>query len=197
VVENFKKLRVLNVSNNNISIFPDWIGTLTSLEELYFDADFFTKRILKLDVLPAAISQLQNLRILSLRDQVIHGLPDAFCTLKKLRQLDMRNNALEVLPDNFGDLSSLDSLDLKVNLLTKLPASFAQLKQLSCLDISLNETLNVDEVFLKLAQLNSLIYLDVSYTNFNDGQLNNLKASLPQTKIIAKTLDDLKFQPGK
>ncbi|XP_012161270.1 leucine-rich repeat-containing protein 59 [Ceratitis capitata] len=109
-IASFKRVTVLDLSSNCISLLSKNFVTLT--------------RLVKLD----------------LSKNQIRFLPDDFGLLRNLRHLDLYDNKLEHLPMSFADLASLRYLDLKGNPLTPALANVVGfcLTQKECQDSAKN-----------------------------------------------------------
>lgn len=84
-IKNCKKLSILNLSANPISIFPIPLTQVLSLEELCLNDT-------QLEFIPANIGRLINLRVLELRDNKISQIPKAVSHLMQLYRLDIGQN---------------------------------------------------------------------------------------------------------
>ena len=102
--------------------------TLRSLEKIHFGGNGFT-------VLPAAISNFENLRELNAEFNCLTKLPDEIKLLRHLENLRLHNNKLTELPDVFDSLDKLMVVQLGCNELVALPDSFASLIRLRWLSL--------------------------------------------------------------
>ncbi len=180
-----KNLRVLFFANNNIGSLPENIGNLTQLEALSFDGNFFNTPDKKIKKLPESFCKLSNLKELSLRDNVIETLPDCFSSFSALKKLDVRNNLIQTLPATFVELKSLETLNLKANEIKALPENFAKLSALNDFDFSMNYQTDIAVVVEQLKPMKQLKFLDISFNKASREQVESLKISLPETKVIA------------
>ena len=94
----FKKLRILQIDNCNLSKIPESIFCLINLEEL----SFFNNDI---SVLPTELFSLTKIRELQLGGNLLTKLPNEILNLKKLEMLEisggLKRNNIEKLPNNF------------------------------------------------------------------------------------------------
>ncbi len=127
----FKRLKVLNLSDNIINKFPSEILNLTTLKALFLNNNY-------LEILPNTIEKLNNLRTLSLSSNKLSILPNSIGNLSKLSKLYLSNNKLESLPESFCKLENLSTLILANNKLNYLPKEFAKLTKLTRLDLTGN-----------------------------------------------------------
>jgi hypothetical protein len=110
--------------------------------------------------LPSEISQLPELRTLTLRGNALAALPDTLSSLRLLSRIDLsanrfarlpeplkglalqgltiNHNLLDNLPAWIGTLSKLQSLSLVANRLTALPPEAAKLQSLATLNLDSN-----------------------------------------------------------
>jgi len=178
------KLIKLDLSLNDISSIPPQVANLSNLEELHLDGNFFNKPEKKIKALPNEVCQLKNLKVLTLKDNIIEQLPECISNLSKLEKLDLRDNLLSSLPASFAQLTNLKWLDIKANDLTQLPVDFSNLNQLKELNLSMNLKLDFDAEKQKFMKMGHLEFLDLSYNNITKEQITPLRNALPNCKVI-------------
>lgn len=178
------QLKKLDLGLNDISVLPADIARLSQLETLNVDGNFFNRSDKKITLLPAEICQLKNLETLSLKDNVIEQLPDCIGQLQKLEKLNLRDNLLTSFPTSFSQLKKLEWLDVKANDFSELPSGFQNLSAIKELDLSMNPKLSFDAERLKFAQMQNLNYLNLSYNNISKEQIEVLRNSLPNCKVV-------------
>lgn len=166
-----KKIRSLDLSENNLGKFINEISSLPNLEELDLSftklekigADIGNLQALsKLDLsynlllnLPAQFARLTNLRSLNIAGNKLVELPLEICSLINLEQLDLHNNCLTGIPNEILDLVHLVELDLSSNRLSVFPAIVHELPRLQkfrlchCAGSILDET--IEQHFLTCA----------------------------------------------
>ncbi|XP_071688727.1 receptor-like protein 53 [Rutidosis leptorrhynchoides] len=154
------KLKILELSYNNFEKGRDynWIGKLTSLEELYLDGMNIHQEILpslanltKLSVvsvaenfifgcIPSSFMNLTQLTIVTLHHNQLHGpIPSAFSNFKSLKVIDLKGNNFngKVDLDKFLSLNTLERLYLEgISLVTSENYTNGTLPQLSELGLS-------------------------------------------------------------
>ena len=86
-------------------VLPTSIQRQTKLEKLDLDGN-------KLTELPAEISDLRELRVLSVNNNQLVGLPTNIQRLTKLEKLYLYGNKLTELPAEIGDLRKLKMLSV-------------------------------------------------------------------------------------
>ena len=162
-VFDLKYLKILNISNNRISILPKSLGNLTNLTELCLSFNQFKK-------LPESLGSLTNLTSLYLTGNKLTKLPKSLGNLTNLTELYLSSNKLKILPKSLGNLTNLTELYLSSNKLKDLPESLGNLTNLTALGLSFNKLKILPESLGNLTNLNDL--------NLNNNQLTNLPKSL-------------------
>src|SRR5690606_20858282 len=99
-------------------------------------------------------------------------------------RLDLRNNLFQSLP-NISQLKNLEVLNLKANELQQLPKDMEKLTALADLDVSMNYQTNLPFLLEQLKLIKQLKFLDVSYNKATPNQVEDLKAALPNTRVVA------------
>ncbi|KAI9384032.1 hypothetical protein POPTR_012G005600v4 [Populus trichocarpa] len=142
----FSKLRVFDISNNNLS-GPLPIGYFNSFEAMMaYDQNPFYMMAYSIKVtwkgVEIEFEKIQStLRILDLSNNSFTGeIPKEIGKLKAVQQLNLSHNSLTGhIQSSFGMLTYLESLDLSSNLLTgRIPVQLADLTFLAVLDLSHN-----------------------------------------------------------
>ncbi|XP_036400129.1 malignant fibrous histiocytoma-amplified sequence 1 [Megalops cyprinoides] len=111
-----RHLRDLNLSRNELSIFPREIEELRELRRLYLNQN-------SIKTIPEGIfSQLKELEFLKLSTNHLSEIPSDLNLCKKLEYVNLSNNCLKDLRALVG-LPKLKDLYVEKNYLTKLPAS--------------------------------------------------------------------------
>jgi len=125
-------LRVLNLSDNQLSVLPDWLPQLKQLEELYLGGN-------SLRNWTADWSDWRSLRVLRLSRNQLSSVRGARLPAR-LQQLDLQQNRLRTLALS-GLPPSLLYLDLSGNALRQLPdlSSCIHLRQLLAANNRLRE----------------------------------------------------------
>ena len=111
-------------------VLPDWIGEVSSLEELVLSHTRTT-------ALPDSLRQLTRLRVLAAdRCERLLTISDVIGSLTALEVLDLGGSSITTLPDVFDALPRLHAISLKGNLLTTLPPTLSALPALTFLDLT-------------------------------------------------------------
>jgi Leucine-rich repeat (LRR) protein len=128
ILDNFKKLEILNLSGNSLTQFPYQLLAMESLKEIYLGAN-------KIKILPKNYDKLVNsLELLYLGGNLIQNVPEELSQLTKLKTLNLSDNRISNLPATLARLRNLKSLALHNNSLTTLPI---QLVKLNLAELSL------------------------------------------------------------
>ena len=138
VTEKNITVRMLDLSNNQLTTLPESITKLPSLKRLFLSNN-------QLITLPESIGLLQGLEWLFLGNNQLTTLPESITKLPSLEKLYLDHNLLITLPESIGKLQSLKHLDLRFNELTALPESIGDLQSLEDLYLTKNY-LNVESI---------------------------------------------------
>ncbi|KAL0829178.1 hypothetical protein ABMA28_004016 [Loxostege sticticalis] len=123
-------LRELNLSGNQLNVFPEQVLELSSLKYLYLGGNNIVN-------IPKDIWKLCSLQILSVGGNQIVEVPDSVGSLRTLQALVLSDNLIEQLPASIANLKQLRSLLLHKNRLKTLPT---QIIKLTCLtELSLRD----------------------------------------------------------
>ena len=153
-----KNLRVLDISRSGYNIpigpiakFPDEIGNLEKLEEIYAEV----REDLHGEI-PSSIGRLSSLRILRLTATNIYSLPTSICGLSRLETLDLQGcYKLQSLPDELP--SSLTSLRVTCQSMETFPSRLSNLINLKNLEFySCVNLVEIPRDIGKLSQLETL-----------------------------------------
>jgi len=128
------ELRMLNVSFNNIKLFPARIGDLTLLKEIDCCCN-------KLISFPPEVGRLKRLTKLKCNGNLLVTLPEELSECKLLTEITASENKIKMLPPSLGDLPTLQVFRLQNNCLSTLPPEFGNLLTLEEIDVSGNSEL--------------------------------------------------------
>lgn len=168
----FRKLRHLNLSSNNILDVPDEIEVLQEcLNTLRIARCGFSRfpqsvhkmcelRVLDISgnairVLPVEITYLPQLRELYLSETEIGSLYPLYF-LQRLEVLDVSRNNIDTIPDEFQYLRNLRELNISKNRIGAIPSCMSSLQKLEVLDASKNSIKTVDPCVGLLSNLHTL-----------------------------------------
>ncbi|XP_012272079.1 leucine-rich repeat protein 1 [Orussus abietinus] len=138
-------LRVLNLSDNQISALPKELDLLKNLQELNLANNLLGSAPLSRWAWLNGESMRHGLRLLDISSNNIATLPPQIGNLTALITLKAGDNALSYLPQAIGSMINLKYLDISGNKLLFLPGSLKHLR-LNDLDISGNP-FNPSETF--------------------------------------------------
>lgn len=130
-----KRLRVFDVSFNNLSRLSGAIEELESLVELNAAHN-------KLIYIPSELGRLSNIQEIDLNSNLILGLPTALFedrAVFSLKKLDLSHNQLGELPFSLGNVSGLLSLKVTGNMLKYIPSTCKKLNVLETFHYGDNE----------------------------------------------------------
>ncbi|CAG9764628.1 unnamed protein product [Ceutorhynchus assimilis] len=186
-LKNLSKLKLLDLSGNQINNLPDGIfDDLSNLTVLYFYNNNLTElsrnslsglnnlRLLEVsqnklkDIAEDTFADLHNLVNISLRDNNIRGVPGSlFVQNPLLENIRMDYNKDMILSDYiFSNLTMLRSVALNVNKLKEVPENaFKSCVRLQQINLKNNELATLPEYVFK--DLKSLKNLDLSYNKLN------------------------------
>ena len=150
----------LDLTNYRLTVIPDNIGDLDSLESLFLHDNEFTS-------IPESIGNLTKLKMLDIENNLITHLPATIGNLNNLENLVLDFNQLTNLPETIGSLSSLVTLEIRSNNLENLPESVGTLGQLEWLYLNDNMLASLPD---NIGALETLMRLDIR---------NNMLSSLP------------------
>lgn len=159
----------------NLPSIPQEVFELHNLKILSLKSNLLT-------YLPREISAFRKLEILQLYHNQISFLPPEIGHLSNLHKLDISYNQLRVLPKEISALDNLQMLNLGFNQLgkTKFPADFMKLDSLQKLDLKANGLYKIPEVLKSMTNLKE-IFFNHNFLSFS--QIQEFQESLPNIKI--------------
>jgi Ca2+-binding EF-hand superfamily protein len=114
-------------------------------------------------VVSPKLSELSNLRTLSLQNTGLTAFPKEVFSLVLLQQLYLQRNTISVVPDEISSLSVLNYLNLSRNSFTgSIPTNLVSLKNLLLLDMSNNA---VEVIPTELTSMPALTLLNLDFTS--------------------------------
>ncbi len=197
-IKQFKNLRILDLSDNEIEILPKFVSKLKKIDTLILLGNELAPKKIKfkrnthikyiniqynkLSTLPKSLSKNKSLTSLWLgHNDLKNGIESGFFKrFRLLEDVNLYSAGLTKIPSSIGYLSSLKKLDLYYNNLTRLPKEFFEIKSLQKLGLSYNDFGNLPN---EIGQMNNLQELYVQ-----GNSLTNLPASLVNLKKI-QTID--------
>lgn len=186
------KLRTLIAKNNHLSTasFPKGMSNLKSLEVLNVSGN-------QIEIFPPQFTALEKLQVLHMGGNGLKRLPSAIRALTKLQVLYLGGNRLSEIPADVGSLSELTSLVLCDNRLQSLPPTLIRLHRLRSLSLHNNQlsTLPTEIVALNLVELslrnNPLVNRFVQDLVYNPPSLLEMAGRVIKIERIPYTEEDL------
>ncbi|XP_070570354.1 protein scribble homolog [Ptychodera flava] len=156
----YKKLKYLDVSNNNLVNLPgDFVEDQPSLEELDLSNNNFQE-------IPEEMREMKSLRRFAMPGNNIARIPENMGdSMANLVDLDLSNNNINVIPSSFAGMKGLRKLQLQDNRISTLPVEVQQLQNLEKLDLSRNEMSELPE---SVCKMQSLRYLYINENNLSE-----------------------------
>jgi leucine-rich repeat protein SHOC2 len=143
-------------------------------------------------VLPEAVGNLKDLRLLAINESPLAPLPSGITELPELRKLILKGTELKSFPKKIGDLQKLETLVLEDNELEGIPRSIGELRDLEYLSLKGNLLESLPQT---IAACSSLKRLDIRDNYFSEYQLDILKILLPDTEILHDPLKEEEKEP--
>jgi internalin A len=135
--DRFPEVTQLDLSDNPLAVFPDFLGELPNLYLLNMSRCKLTTAVGKaiwppklqrlglamdqLEAIPESLSEATKLTQLVLADNQIAEIPHWISGLRKLRTLNLAGNRIAEIPQALASLPELDRLYLHANLHLKIP----------------------------------------------------------------------------
>jgi len=154
----FTHLKELNLSVNSIQDLNP-ISELKDLEILLLDGS----PNLKLSTLNITLTNLKQLKVLSIQSSKITFIPNGIFKLRKLEELHLNNNLIQTVSFEIRGMKSLRYLDLSENSIEFIDNGFSGLQLLEQLDLSGNGIKNSTHLFCQLAGLRNLKELSIDF----------------------------------
>lgn len=197
LVFDYPQLKILLLSSNKITIFPEQIKKLENLIFLDLRGNLLTS-------LSVQIEELKNLTHLNLSFNHLTSLPDQIGELKALTELDLKSNNITQLPEQIRKLKNLTKLDLLGNQLISLPDQIGELKNLAFLNLGgiwaygYNRLKSLPN---EIGALKNLTFLNLRCNNLTNlpnqfGKLTNLKSLYlygNEITTVFEQIGELKF----
>ncbi|KAK4592146.1 hypothetical protein RGQ29_016589 [Quercus rubra] len=173
LLEEFKALRVLSLSNSSVIELPSLLDTLKQF------------RYLNIRELPNFVDTLKHLRYLNIRDTEIKHLPDSLCNLYYLQTLIL-SRYITKLPANTSKLINLRHLDNSEAEMEEMPPHMDKLKNLRKLSVF---GVGIHDDGSSIKELGELQHLSgkLSLLNLENVQCINKDT----TEVILKNKQDL------
>ncbi|RYZ87668.1 MAG: hypothetical protein EOP04_11155 [Proteobacteria bacterium] len=142
----------------------------------------------KLKVVPDSVFRHKELQTLLLGNTFTIYPP--LSALGKDRFTEETHNTIRLIQEDIEQLKHLKTLSLSGNDLRSLPKALSTLSELDTLDLFYNSNLDITKELITLKKMTHLKYLGLIGTRLNRATANELKQSLPDTRVVT-TMDDL------
>ncbi|XP_034568258.1 uncharacterized protein [Setaria viridis] len=152
---------------SGIRELPASLGNLTNLQHLDLSECSGVKEI------PESLCGLMHLQYLNMSKCRVKELPEAIGSLVNLQYLNMSKCRVKELPEAIGSLVNLQYLNMSQCGVRELPESFKRLRNLLHLDLIWHRIEKGD-----LHGLTALQYLDMSYSGYLEGYLEELSVTM-------------------
>mmetsp|Transcript_21431 Transcript_21431/g.48531 ORF Transcript_21431/g.48531 Transcript_21431/m.48531 type:complete len:1759 (-) Transcript_21431:232-5508(-) len=174
-VDNWKKIRSLEMRANRLSRLPRTIGALNLLSELHLDDNELRElpqsaknlHMLvalhidnnQLDIWPPCLQYLTSITELFMNRNAIEVVPPECATMVHLRHLEVSGNRIYDLPPQVGGWTSLTKLKMDSNRLPALPETLGQLSKVESLSFANNSIITFP---MEVGNWHNLRSLDLS-----------------------------------
>ena len=136
-------LQTVDLSSNNLSMFPQALLNLQELESLTLCRN-------RISELPDGIEKLKKLKKLDLSNNQITYIPNSIVKLRSLIKLYMTDNSIKELPIDIGQLTTLSHFELRGNQINSLPDSIGMLCKLVKLNLCNNKLTSLPKTICNL-----------------------------------------------
>ncbi|XP_015609820.1 leucine-rich repeat protein 1 [Cephus cinctus] len=153
-----QRLRVLNLTENQITSLPKEMGSLPNLQELILAQNHLGKMPMSNWTWLDGEGVAKSLKLLDISCNGMHIVPEKIRKLTALVTLKMSRNVLKVLPQSIGSMTNLRYLDLSMNDLSHLPGSIKNLRLMN-IDVSGNLLNGVNRYVVHSMKFPSLVEL--------------------------------------
>eukprot|EP01119_Soliformovum_irregulare_P012995 TRINITY_DN3422_c0_g1_i3.p1 TRINITY_DN3422_c0_g1~~TRINITY_DN3422_c0_g1_i3.p1 ORF type:complete len:988 (-),score=346.47 TRINITY_DN3422_c0_g1_i3:57-3020(-) len=172
VISNMKKLRDLNLNDNQIASIPVELCKLPELQVLSVTAN-------QISELPAAVSSLKKLAVLRIGFNKLKSIPEQLTLLTGLEEINIGSNQITALPAGIAKLPQLFDFFAGYNQIANLPLeNDQQLQYLDKLFISGNPIKKFPVGLPKLKRITELYASNIGLTE--------LPVAFPSLKYLQK-----------
>jgi len=173
-VSKFHYLNVLELTRNQLTTLPLYIGDMLYLQDLYLGFNNFSK-------VPDCIYRLPNLKRFIIENNKLSDIPAGLTEMQNLEELHLSQNNIEEIPEELYGMRSLKVLKVDNNQISEISPGIANLENLEILYISYNKIKNLPYEITGLQKLRS-IYLRGNEIPMET--IDSLRVLMPNTKIL-------------
>ncbi|KAL8182607.1 UNVERIFIED_CONTAM: PH domain leucine-rich repeat-containing protein phosphatase 1 [Gekko kuhli] len=199
MVEQFSKLKSLNLSNNHLGDFPLAVCSIPTLSELNVSCN-------ALRSIPAAVGDMNNLQTFLLDGNFLQSLPAELERMHQLSYLGLSFNEFSDIPEVLEKLSAMEKLCMSGNCIEDLSLeTLRRMPHIKHIDLRLNairRLVSDNSDFLhhvtqldlrdnKLGSLDATIFNNVEILHCERNQLVTLKISGYLLKALYATSNEL------
>ncbi|XP_014674681.1 PREDICTED: PH domain leucine-rich repeat protein phosphatase 1-like, partial [Priapulus caudatus] len=164
----FQNLHSLNLSDNDLYVFPSAICQVLTLQELNVSSNMMAD-------LPPIIAELINLRVLHLHNNLLSSLPSEMSTMRQLYILILAFNRFTCIPEVLVSMPQVENVVMAGNYIDRLPGdTVSGLKHIKQMDLRLNSLTLPPVVTMTFELLEHLTHLDVCHNNATNLDLRAL-----------------------
>jgi Leucine-rich repeat (LRR) protein len=213
----YTALEVLDLSDNELTAFPNGASRNKRLKELLLQSNSLTLadpirrhpsvtvlslRRNTIEKVSASISQFPNLTVLEFNNNPITSVDSSIASLKNLEEISFYNNKLTSIPKSIYELQSLKKIDLFFNQIQQLDSTLCHWQNLEVLDLSFNKIVFLPDNIDELSALRELHLADnrIDRIPVNTGNIRGLKVlkvnhnyikTVPETILNLIDLEEL------
>ena len=136
-------LKIVDLSSNHLSAFPQALLCLENLESITLCRNSISE-------LPDGVEKLEQLKKLDLSNNQLTYIPGSILKLKNLIKLYMTDNSIKELPVDIGKLTTLSHFELRGNQINSLPDSIGNLYKLVKLNLCNNKLTSLPKTICNL-----------------------------------------------
>lgn len=197
------KIKVLDISNNNVRVLPHIVSTLSNLKTLNMNrcnnSNAFDignlKCLLCLEICDNNIRSLDgylfppSLKKLKLTNNILTDLSDSICNLTNLTELNLNSNKIITLV-GIGCLISLVELELNDNQISIIPPEVGNLTKLKMIALKRNVLLAYNKNADEYKSLPRELFVCTSLVSINlEGNMNLTKKDVMRFDGVSVFLD--------
>ena len=168
---------------------------ITRVHTNYSNLTLLTRN--KFETIPSAVGKLTNLRVLSLRGNVVTELSSTNLPKASIIWLILTNNKISKIDTNIGDVKLLRKLMLSHNMLDSIPVELGECKDLELIRLADN---NISTIPTEVLTLPKLAWISLSGNPMSKSPSNIKKLikesdlDIMETKVLGKGASGVVYQ---